>query len=78
VSSKKEYDETFIKTFSIDENLLNDLEYNSIPQWDSIGHMALMAALEETFSIMMDMDEIIDFSSYKKGIETLKKHNIKF
>ena len=40
--------------------------------------MALMAALEETFSIMMDMDEIIDFSSYKKGIETLKKHNIKF
>jgi len=52
------------------------LEYNSITEWDSIGHMALMAALEDTFDIMMDMDDIIDFSSYEKGLEIVRKYGI--
>ena len=47
-----------------------------IENWDSIGHMQLMATLEDTFDIMMDTDDIIDFSSYEKGIEILKKYDI--
>jgi acyl carrier protein len=41
--------------------------------------MTLVAALEDTFDIMMETDDIIDFSSYEKGIEILKeKYNVKF
>lgn len=38
--------------------------------------MGLIASLEEAFDIMMDTDDIIDFSSYTKGIEILKKYNV--
>ena len=78
MSNKKKYNESFVEIFSINEDLLEGLEYNSIPQWDSVGHMALMALLEENFEIMMDMEEIIDFSSYKKGIEILRGYDIVF
>ena len=38
--------------------------------------MSLIAELEDTFEISMEMDDIIDFSSYDKGIELLKKYDI--
>ena len=66
-----------MESFGIDESSLKDLEYNSIPEWDSVGHMGLIAAIEEEFDIMMEMDEIIDFSGYEKGKEILDNHDIK-
>jgi len=77
MSNKGKYDEIFIEIFNVSSEDLSALEYNAIPQWDSVGHMALMAALEEKFDVMMEMDEIIGFSSYEKGIETLTEHGIK-
>ena len=70
------YNNAFIESLEIDETILESLEYQSIETWDSVGHMSLMAQLEETFDIMIDMDDIIDFSSYKKGKEILKKYNV--
>lgn len=79
MNNKQKYDQVFISSFSIDESVLNEnLEYNTIPDWDSIGHMELIAELEEVFDIMMEMDDIIDFSSYKKGFELLEKYNVEF
>ena len=74
---KKKYDIAFKPAFEIDDSQLgSDLEYESIVEWDSIGHMSLIAELEDTFDISMEMDDIIDFSSYDKGIKLLKKYNI--
>ena len=56
--------------------VLKDLEYGKIDQWDSIAHMTLMSDLENEFKITFENDDIIDFSSYKKGKEILKKFNI--
>ena len=39
-------------------------------------HMTLMSGLEEGFSIAMETDDVVDFSSYKKGIEILKKYKV--
>ena len=72
----EKYDEAFIESFEIESKVLDKLEYNSIQDWDSVGHMGLIAALEEKFEIMIEMDDIIDFSSYQKGKEILKKYNI--
>jgi len=72
----EEYDKVFIETFSIEKKVLNDLVYNKIEQWDSIGHMSLIADLEDKFKITFETDDIIDFSSYKKGKKILKKYNI--
>jgi acyl carrier protein len=65
-----------MESFSVNESSLDSLEYNSIPEWDSIGHMGLMTELEDVFEIEMEMDDIVDFSSYKRGIEIMSKHNI--
>ena len=79
MNNKQKCDKAFIETFSIDESKLGDnLEYNTIPEWDSVGHMGLIAELEEVFDIMMEMDDIIDFSSYKKGFELIAKYEVEF
>jgi acyl carrier protein len=79
-SNLLKYDKVFIKSFGIKQTDLKkkDVKYNSIQKWDSVGHMAMIGKLEDTFGITLEMDDIIDFSSYKKGIKILKKYKIKF
>lgn len=61
-----------------EEQVVDDLRYNSIPEWDSIAHMALVAAIDEAFDIMMDTDDVIDMSSFAKAKEILKKYGVEF
>ena len=76
---EEKYKNAFIESLSLDNNIdIEKLEYNKIPEWDSIGHMTLIADLEEKFDISFDTDEIVNFSSYKKGKEILKKLGINF
>ena len=77
LSNKEKYYKCFEEAFEIDKkNITSKLEYNSIPEWDSIGHMTLIAAIEDNFSISIETDDIIDFSSLEKGIEILKKYSV--
>jgi len=73
----EKYNKIFKEILEIDDTALNEkLIYQSIPLWDSVGHLRLISALEETFDIMMETDDIIEFSSYSKGKEILKKYDI--
>jgi acyl carrier protein len=79
MNNTEKYNKTFLSSLSIEEKNLNkNLKYNDIPEWDSIGHMTLMSGLEDAFNISIETDDIVDFSSYKKGIEILTKYKIKF
>lgn len=70
------YKKAFTETFSIEDKDLEKLEYQSIDNWDSIGHMTLMSAIEEAFAITFETDDIIDFSSFSKGKEILEKYKV--
>ena len=59
-----------------DDKMSENLKYNEIEEWDSIGHMTLIAALEEECKISLETDDIIEFSSFKKGMSILKKYNV--
>lgn len=76
MTNLEKYNKAFMESFEIDESQLPGLEYQGIATWDSVGHMALIAALEGAFDIMMDTDDIIDLSSYEKGKEILKKYDV--
>ncbi|WP_291969667.1 acyl carrier protein [Candidatus Symbiopectobacterium sp.] len=77
MSNFEKYKSAFVTTFDIDnENGIEELKYQSIEAWDSVGHMGLVAALEDDFGIMLDTDDIVDLSSFQKGIEILKKYNV--
>tara|TARA_B110000444_G_C18727934_1_gene541828 strand:- start:555 stop:794 length:240 start_codon:yes stop_codon:yes gene_type:complete len=73
----EKYRNTFAESLSINlKDLKEDLKYNDIPEWDSIGHMTLMSNLEDIFEINIETDDIVDFSSYKKGLEILQKYKV--
>ena len=77
MTNKDKYDKIFIKCFGLDKSKLKkDVKYNSVPKWDSVGHMSMIATLEEAFDVVFEMDDIIDFSSYNTGKEILKKYKI--
>ncbi len=71
MSNLEKYDGAFKEALEIGDDQLAGLEYQSIESWDSVGHMGLIASLEDAFDIMMDTDDIIDLSSYEKGKEIL-------
>ena len=79
MTNLEKYNKAFCESFEIGEEQLQGLQYQQIELWDSVGHMTLVANLEDAFDIMMETDDIIDLSSYKKGKEILTNHyNIEF
>ena len=76
MSNKEKYDKAFMDSFAIEQDKLAGLKYQDIISWDSIGHMQLMSVLEEEFEVELDIDDIIDFSSYEVGQEILKKYKV--
>ena len=77
MTNLEKYKNAFVEGLELSaEEVTESLEYQGIPNWDSVGHMALIACLEDAFDIMMDTDDIIDLSSFKKGIEILKMYDI--
>lgn len=64
----------FAESLGIDEGIVTDsLRYAEIPQWDSVAHMALIAAIEEGFDIMIDTEDVIDMSSFEKAKQIVAK-----
>lgn len=79
MTNKQKYINVFAETFNLKEEEVEKLEYAATTEWDSVGHMSLIAALEDEFNITMDTDDIIDFSSFERGIEILmQNYKIKF
>ncbi|MEC2077305.1 acyl carrier protein [Metabacillus fastidiosus] len=69
----------FAEILDIDELLVTDnLTYNSIPEWDSVAHMALVSEIDDQFDIMLDTDDVLDMSSFAKAKEILAKYDISF
>jgi len=72
----KKYSEIFKSSLDIGDKFNENIKYDDLDEWDSIAHMTLVAAFEEEYKITFETDDIIDFSSFKKGIEILKKYKI--
>ncbi len=66
----------FSDALEIEKSKISDeLKYGDFT-WDSVAHMALIAALEQEFDIMIDSDDVIDMSSLKKAKEILSKYGV--
>lgn len=76
MTNREKYIEAFVESLDVKSDQVPGLQYQEIPTWDSVGHMGLVAAIEDTFDIQFETDDIIEFSSFEKGIELLKKYNV--
>ena len=76
MSNLAKYNTVFIEALEVSEEQLENLKYLDVVAWDSVGHMGLIAELEDVFEIELDTDDIIDFSSYQVGKDILKKYSV--
>ncbi len=60
------------------DRVTDDLAYNTISEWDSVGHMALVAEIETAFDVMFDTDDILGMSTVAKGREILTRYGVAF
>lgn len=76
MTSMEMYKKAFAEGLEIEEAGIEEVVFEGIPEWDSVGHMSLVSCIEETFDIMLETDDIIEFNSFQKGIEILKKYGV--
>ncbi len=76
MNNREKYNNAFIESLDVTEEQLAGLKYQDVPTWDSVGHMGLIDEIENAFDIQMETDDIVDFGSYEKGIELLKKYDV--
>lgn len=67
----------FAETLNIPvEQVTNELAFNSIPQWDSVAHMTLVAAIDAEYDTMLETEDVIDMSTVGKTREILRKYGV--
>ena len=76
MTNLEKYRNAFVEGLGVSEDQVDGLTFQAVPAWDSVGHMSLIASLEDAFDIVFDTDDIVDFSSFEKGKEILSKYDI--
>lgn len=76
MTNLEKYTNVFVENLQITADQCEGLQYQSVELWDSVGHMGLVAAIEDAFDIMLETDDIVDLSSFEKGKEILAKYDI--
>lgn len=67
----------FCEVFSVETSDLG-AEFNnkSVDGWDSVRQLSLTTAVEDTFDIMLDPEDILEFTSYDNAKAILGKYEI--
>jgi acyl carrier protein len=79
LSSLEKLQEAFVQAIHVSpESDFDSLAYGQTPGWDSVAHMALVAAIEEAFDIMLATDDVIGMSSFAKAKEIVGKNGVVF
>ena len=66
--------EVFVSTLGVTAVEAEAAAFKTTRQWDSVGHVNLMNAVEEAFDISLEPDDIMDFKSFEEGLGILAKY----
>ena len=67
----------FCEVFSVEVSALNDgFDKNSVEGWDSVRQLSLTSSVEDEFDIMLDAEDILEFTSYNNAKQILAKYDI--
>lgn len=79
MSNLEKYQKIFMDLFQVEKEELNEsFSFAGEERWDSVTHLSLIAELEDTFGIMFETDDILNYGSYLNGINILKKYGVEF
>jgi acyl carrier protein len=69
--------EAFVRALDVPADIdVEALEIGTSPQWDSVGHMALVAELEDRFGIMLETDDLVAMSSFAESLDVLRRYGV--
>jgi acyl carrier protein len=69
--------EAFVKALDLPADTNTEtLEIGVTPEWDSVGHMTLVAELEEQFGIALETDDLVAMSSFPVSLEILRRYGV--
>lgn len=67
----------FCEVFNVERSVLGEsFSKDNVGGWDSIHQLSLVAALEDSFDIMLDPEDIIACTSYNAVKMILSKYEI--
>ena len=67
MTTLEKYTNVFVENLQITAEQCEGLQYQGVELWDSVGHMTLVAALEDTFDIMLEQTILLTFLLSKRG-----------
>ncbi len=73
-SNLEKYNKVFCEVMQVNNDQLAGLQFKKSEYWDSVGHMTLIAALEDEFDIMLETEDMMSLTSYEQGKEILKSN----
>jgi acyl carrier protein len=66
----------FANVFKYDGVLNPSTSRKDVPKWDSLQHVALVAAIEQQFDISLSMEEMVEIRSVKDICNILDRHGV--
>ena len=79
MSVSEKYNSVFISVFNVEASVLGrDFTSDTVDNWDSITQLSLVTAMEDTFDIMLDPEDILNFKSYLAGKDIVAKYGVTF
>lgn len=73
----EKFNKVFCEVFSVEESALNEgFNKDNVDGWDSVRQLSLTSSIEDEFDIMLDAEDILEFTSYENAKDVLKKYNI--
>lgn len=79
MNKKNLYIKVFKEIFEVEEEALNeDFTFEKVSKWDSLTHLSLITALEDSFDVMFETEDILHFGGFLNGMKILEKYGVDF
>jgi acyl carrier protein len=77
MTNLEKLNQIFCDVFTAEESALNS-EFNNcnVEGWDSVHQLSLTSSIEDAFDIMLDAEDIMEFTSYDNAKAILAKYDI--
>jgi len=73
---RPELADIFADVFMFSEPLALRTGPDDVPKWDSLRHIALVSAIEETYDIKLSMDEMMEMVDVRAIQAVLDRHRV--
>lgn len=62
------------RVLNVDIQLItDDLSSGEIPEWDSVGNLAIISTIEQELNVEFPLDELFDLTSVKSIVDAVNR-----